>query len=115
MATQFIDSNKIAPVALKDDQGKYAEILNDALCGAKNVVASLHWLESGQTYKAANDATTHQVLYLMEGNGKAHLDGKDYDVSPGTGVYIGPSEAASISQAGTATLKLFHLTVPNQH
>lgn len=114
MATTFIDTNKIAPVALQDDQGMYAEILNDALCGAKNVVASLHWLEDGQKISAANDASTHQVLYLMEGNGKVRLDGKDYDVGPGSGVYLGPSEAATISQAGAATLKLFHLTVPKQ-
>lgn len=112
MATQFIDTNKIAPVALKGNHGKYAEILNNALCGAKNVVASLHWLDSGQDFSAANDASTHQVLYLMEGSGKIRLDGKDYDVGKGAGVYLGPSEAATISQTGAGPLKLFHLTVP---
>lgn len=112
MATQFIDTNEITPVALKENHGKYAEILNNALCGAKNVVASLHWLGAGQDYSAVNDASTHQVLYLMEGDGKIRLDGKNYDVGKGAGVYLGPSEKATISQTGTGTLKLFHLTVP---
>jgi mannose-6-phosphate isomerase-like protein (cupin superfamily) len=112
MSTTFIDTNKIAPVTLANGHGRYAEILNGALCGAQNVVGSLHWLDAGQKIDAANDASTHQLLYLMEGQGKIRLEGKDYDVSKGAGVYLGPSERASISQTGSAPLKLFHLVVP---
>jgi mannose-6-phosphate isomerase-like protein (cupin superfamily) len=112
MSTSFIDTNKIAPVTLPGGQGRCAEILNNALCGARNVVASLHWLDAGQKIEAANDNATHQVLYLMEGQGKIRLQGKDYDVGKGAGVYLGPSEAASISQTGPEPLKLFHLVVP---
>lgn len=111
MATTFIDTNKIAPSAV-GAQGKYTEILNDALCGAKNVVGSLRWLEAGQSLDAACDANTHQVLYLMEGEGVIRLDGKDYNVAKGAGVYLGPTEKAQISQKGGAPLKLFHLVVP---
>ncbi len=113
MSTSFIDTNAIAPVALNDGQGRYAEILNDALCGARSVVGSLRWLESGQSLAARSDATTHQVVYLMEGQGVIHLDGKDYEVGTGAGIYLGPSEAASISQKGGSPLKLFHLVVPS--
>ncbi|EME68153.1 hypothetical protein H261_19898 [Paramagnetospirillum caucaseum] len=113
MTTTFIDTNKIAPVALGGNLGRHAEILNDALCGAKSVVGSLRWLDSGQSLAAASDATTHQVVYLMEGKGVIRLDGKDYEVGSGAGIYLGPSEAASISQKGDSPLKLFHLVVPN--
>jgi mannose-6-phosphate isomerase-like protein (cupin superfamily) len=113
MSTTFIDTNGIAPVTLPDGHGRYAEILNNALCGCRNVVGSLHWLDAGQTLDAANDASTHQVLYLMEGRGKIRLEGKDYDVGKGAGVYLGPSEAACITQAGSQPLKLFHLVVPS--
>jgi glyoxylate utilization-related uncharacterized protein len=112
MSTTFIDTNRIASVALPGGHGRCAEILNNALCGARNVVGSLHWLDPGQTLDATNDASTHQVLYLMEGQGKIRLEGKDYDVGKGAGVYLGPSEAACITQTGAAPLKLFHLVVP---
>jgi len=40
------------------------------------------------------------------------LDGKRYQVSNGAGVYLGPSESATIQTAEGASLKLFHLVVP---
>ena len=52
------------------------------------------------------------MVYLMEGQGVIRLEGKDYQVKQGGGVYLGPSEKASISQTGAAPLKLFQLVVP---
>ena len=112
MATTFIDTNKIAPVKLPGNQGTYAEILNYALCGAKNGLGSLHWLQAGESIAAACDQDSHQMVYLMEGRGVIRLEGKDYQVEQGGGIYLGPLEKASISQTGTAPLKLFQLVVP---
>jgi len=112
MPTTFIDTNRIAPVALTDGQGRYAEILNRDLCDAHNVVGSLRWLESGERITASCDADTHQVVYLMDGSGVIRLNGSDYEVGKGAGVYLGPGESAQLSQTGTAPLKLFHLVVP---
>ncbi|MGE5722420.1 MAG: AraC family ligand binding domain-containing protein [Sphingomonadales bacterium] len=114
MTTTFIDTNKIQPVTLPGGQGKYAEILNNDLCGAKNVVGSLRWLNAGEHITAACDADTHQIVYLMEGEGVIRLNGSDYEVGKGAGVYLGPSEKADIAQAGAGSLKLFHLVVPHQ-
>jgi quercetin dioxygenase-like cupin family protein len=105
----FIDTNKIPHQKLA--QGEVAEVLNQSLCGAKNVVAALRWLKSGEQFKAEASGK-HQLLYLMDGKGTVHLDGKDYDVSKGAGVYLSPSETATIQATGEATLKLFHLVVP---
>jgi hypothetical protein len=33
-------------------------------------------------------------------------------VGPGAGLYLGPGEGARIDNAGSATLKMFHLVVP---
>ena len=55
----------------------------------------------------------HQLIYLMEGKGRVRLDGKDYDVEKGAGIYLGPTETAAISAANGASLKLFHLVVPH--
>jgi quercetin dioxygenase-like cupin family protein len=105
----FIDTNKLPRVATT--QGEVTEVLNHDLVGAKNVLGMLRWLKSGEQFKVeASDR--HQLVYLMEGKGSVHLDGKSYDVSRGAGVYLGPSESATIQAAEGASAKLFHLVVP---
>jgi glyoxylate utilization-related uncharacterized protein len=107
--TIFIDTNKLP--RLKTPQGEITEILNRELVGAKNVHGSLRWLKSGETFKA-DAADKHQLVYLMEGAGSISLESKSHAVSKGMGIYLGPSETATIQAAEGASLKLFHLIVP---
>jgi quercetin dioxygenase-like cupin family protein len=111
MATTHIDTNSL-PRASLNGQGEFAEILNNELCGAKNVTGLLRWLKPGDRFTAKALDQTHQLLYLMEGEGTISLEGKDYDVAKGAGIYLGPSETASVGQRGASPLKLFHLVVP---
>jgi mannose-6-phosphate isomerase-like protein (cupin superfamily) len=106
----FIDTNKLPRV--KTPQGEATEILNQRLAGAKNVLGTLRWLSPGEKFQA-DALEKHQLIYLMEGSGQIHLDNKDYDVSRGAGVYLGPSESATIRAGGSSPLKLFHLVVPH--
>ena len=108
MTTTFIDTKKLPRV--DSPQGEFTEILNGALAGAKNVRGTLRWLESGDSFQAGAIGK-HQLIYLMEGSGVIQLDGKDYDVRKGSGVYLGPSESAAIRSGKGASLKLFHLVV----
>lgn len=110
MANTYIDTNKL-PRTKVPGIGEFTEVLNPALCGAKNVVATLRWLNSGDKLDAT-PKPGHQLIYLMEGEGTISLNGKDYDVAKGNGVYLGPSESAQIKQRGSTTLKLFQLVVP---
>jgi quercetin dioxygenase-like cupin family protein len=112
MATTFIDTAQCARVRLAGLQGEVAEILNDDLCGAKNVVGRLRWLGKGERLDAQSGGDSHQLIYLMEGEGVITLERKDYEVAKGAGIYLGPGEAASIRHAGEEPLKLFHLVVP---
>jgi AraC-like protein len=110
MSLTFIETNKL-PKKPSAGQGEVTEVLNQALCGAKNVHGSLRWLKSAETFKA--DAVgKHQLIYLMDGKGSIKLNDKAYDVEKGGGVYLGPTESASIQAANGASLKLFHLVVP---
>ena len=111
MSLTFIDTNKIAPVK-RPGSGEYAEILNSQLCGAKNVVGSLHWLHAGEKLDVRSNAGSHQLVYVMEGEAAITLDSKDHSVRKGSGVYVGPSESVTIKHAGKSPLKLFHLVVP---
>lgn len=108
MTTTFIDTNKLPRV--ESPHGEFAEILNGALAGAKNVVGTLRWLDSGEAFQA-EPSGKHQLIYLMEGSGVISLADKDYEVSRGSGVYLGPPEGATIRPADGASLKLFHLVV----
>ena len=105
----FIDTKTLPRV--KTPQGAMTEVLNAKLCGAKNVLAVLRWLEPGEQLNAET-SEKHQLIYLMEGQGQIRLNNKNYDVSKGAGVYLGPSESATIQASGKAPLKLFHLVVP---
>jgi glyoxylate utilization-related uncharacterized protein len=113
MANTYIDTNKLPHTKIAGS-GEYVEVLNNALCGAKNVVGSLRWLNAGEKYDAASDAKTNQLLYLMDGEGTITLNCKDHQVGKGHGVYLGPTESARIAQRGSSPLKLFHLVVPKQ-
>ena len=112
MANTYIDTNKLPHT--KTGSGEFVEVLNNALCGAKNVVGALRWLGKGEKYEAASDAKTKQLLYLMEGEGTITLNGEEHQVAKGNGIYLGPTESARIAQRGPAPLKLFHLVVPKQ-
>ena len=107
--TLFIDTNSLPRE--KSASGEFTEILNEKLAGAKNVLGTLRWLKDGEKFEAA-PSDRHQLIYLMEGSGRISLENKDYEVSRGAGVYLGPSETATIQAAQGATVKLFHLVVP---
>ncbi len=113
MANTYIDSNNI-PHTKVPGAGEFAEILNNQLAGAKNVVAILRWLNHGDALDAGPDAKTHQLIYLIEGEGTITLNARDHLVAKGAGIYLGPGESARISHSGDAPLKLFHLVVPKQ-
>ena len=106
--TLFIDTSTLPREA--SGQGEFTEVLNNQLAGARNVVGTLRWLKSGETFQA-DAADRHQLLYLMEGAGSISLEGKTHDVTKGMGVYLGPSEKATFTAAGDQ-MKLFHLVVP---
>ncbi len=110
MPLTFIDTNKL-PRKASPGQGEATEVLNNALCGAKNIVGALRWLKSGEKF-TAEKVDRHQLIYLMDGKGSISLDDKRYDVAKGAGVYLGPAETATIEPAAGASLKLFHLVVP---
>lgn len=109
MSLTFIDTNKL-PKKASAGHGEVTEVLNEALCKANNVHGSLRWLKLGETFKPYA-ISKHQLIYLMEGEANIRLNNQDYNVEKGAGIYLGPLETAEILASG-ASLKLFHLVVP---
>ena len=112
MATTTIETEACQRITLAGMQGTVAEIVNNDLCGAKNVVGMLRWLKPGEHFDAESLLDKHQLIYFMEGDGVVTMSGRDYDLRKGAGVYLGPRETVNIKQSGRETLKLFHLVVP---
>jgi hypothetical protein len=110
MSLTFIDTSKLAKKT-STGQGQVTEVLNEALCNAQNVLGSLRWLSSSEAF-TPDISNKNQLIYLMEGKGRIRLNDKDYEVEKGAGIYLGPSETATIQAANGASLKLFHLIVP---
>jgi len=110
MSLTFIETGKLPRT--NTGHGEMTEILNNALCGAKNIVASLRWLKEGESF-SPDKADKHQLIYLMDGKGAINLDARDYAVEKGNGLYLGPQESATISTGPGQSLKIFHIVVPN--
>jgi glyoxylate utilization-related uncharacterized protein len=110
MANTYIDANRIPHTSLPGS-GEFAEILNRDLAGARNVVATLHWLDRGDGLDVGG-ANVHHLVYLMDGEATIRLNDAEHRVGKGAGVYVGPSERARVNHAGRSLLKLFHLAVP---
>ena len=72
-------------------------------------MVELRWLEPGQTFKP-EILDKHQLLYFMEGTGKIkiNLEGKDYEVGRGAGIYLGPKETASITAGAIESEAVSH-------
>ncbi len=111
MATTFIKTGNCLRKAVPG-AGETAEVLNEALCGAKNVLAKLHWLNGGDKLQTTGEAATHHLIYVMDGEGVITLNGKDYPMKKGAGVYFGQNETTVVRPAGQGPIKLFHLAVP---
>lgn len=111
MAITYIDTEQCPRTKLVGVQGTVAEIVNSDLCGAKNIIGMLRWLEAGERFDAEPLPDKHQLIYLMDGSGVISLGTQDYEVPKGAGIYLGPRESGSIKQAGRLPLKLLHLIV----
>ena len=109
MANTYIDTNAL-PRTRVAGAGEMTEVLNDQLAGAKNVVATVHWLNRDDRLDAGAP-NVHHLVYLMEGEATIALNGATHRVRKGAGVYLGPSETARIAHAGSAPTKLFHVEV----
>ncbi len=112
MSVTIIDTTQCARSALGNGHGDFADIIGEDLCGAEDVTGVLRWIDEGQRFDAESLADTHQLIYMIEGDGVIELEGEKYPVKQGAGVYLGPTETASVSHDGGVPLKLLHLVVP---
>jgi glyoxylate utilization-related uncharacterized protein len=107
--TIFIDTRTLPREAMPDG-GEMTEVLNQRLAGAQNVTATLRWLQGGDRFEAAA-LDRHQLLYVTEGDATLTLLGTAHAIGKGMGVYLEPSESATVTAPAGSAVTLFHLVV----
>ena len=98
MSLTFIDTNKLPKQAIDRPRRGHRSAERGAVRRAITCVGSLRWLKRPRRFKP-DAANKHQLIYLMEGKGRIRLNDKDYNVEKGAGIYLGPSESATIQAA----------------
>ena len=53
-----------------------------------------------------------EVIHVVEGIGVASIDGEETEIGPGTTLYLGPSRAHKILNAGDTPMRLFWVLMP---
>jgi hypothetical protein len=107
--TIFIDTRGLPREAMPSG-GEMTEVLNRQLAGARNVTATLRFLRNGERFDAV-PLDQHQLLYLTDGEASVTLLDTTHVVGKGMGVYLEPSESASIAALDHSTVTVFHLVV----
>src|SRR2546421_10309643 len=49
-------------------------------------------------------AGQQEVLYIVEGRGRLHVDGRAHDLEPNMGVYLAPGETYAVENSGPEDL-----------
>jgi hypothetical protein len=107
--TIFIDTRALPREAMPSG-GEMTEVLNRHLAGAQNVTATLRWLRNGERFEVPS-LDDHQLLYFTDGQGMLTLLDTTHVVGKGMGVYLEPSESATIAALEQSSVTLFHLVV----
>ena len=105
----FIDTNKLPRV--KTPQGEVTEILNRQLCGAKNVLRRCAG-SIPERNSRPNASNKHQLIYLMEGTGEHPPRRQGLRRARRARACIWALGNRDDSAGRGASLKLFHLVVP---
>lgn len=79
--------------------------------GAKEVSQSINLYEKGHS-PAVMNALSEEVLYVVSGEGRCHVNGFSYDLAPDTGVFIPPRSEYSVENADATPLMIVSALCP---
>jgi mannose-6-phosphate isomerase-like protein (cupin superfamily) len=53
-----------------------------------------------------------EVLYIVDGRGQLHLDGRTHELEPNMGVFLAPGEAYAVENTGAEDLHVLSVLAP---
>jgi mannose-6-phosphate isomerase-like protein (cupin superfamily) len=57
-------------------------------------------------------AGQQEVLYIVDGQGRLHVDGRAHELEPNMGVYLAPGETYAVENTGEADLRVLSVVAP---
>ncbi|MBV9229137.1 MAG: cupin domain-containing protein, partial [Chloroflexi bacterium] len=83
----------------------------DHSVGCQNLEQRIFRYGPGSSLAMSNEGS-EDVMYVVEGQGRAIIDGHAYNVAPGTGILVPPESNYAIENTGTADLLLVSVLSP---
>ena len=91
----------------------YKLLASKETIGCKNLCAGVSFFAAGKHAPGHIHNNEEEVIYCLEGNGEAVIDGKNMKIKPGTVVYFPPGSLHSINNTGKETIKLLFMFSPS--
>ena len=81
--------------------------------GARDIAQSVSIYSAGSA-TARRNREGEEVLYVVRGEGACWIDGRRYELEPGTGVFIPPGSVYQIENASDAELEIVGVCCPEE-
>ena len=96
-----------------EDTNKFA-MLVDPLTDRTPFVAALEIFEVDGRTPPHFHAQAHEMFYVLNGNGRAHCQGKTYDLAQGDALVLPPGAEHVVENTGSTPLYCLTVMVPNE-
>jgi mannose-6-phosphate isomerase-like protein (cupin superfamily) len=109
--TSFVvDENDLEPVRDGDDTATI-RVAFDAANGCERLQQRVIRFGPGRSAERKL-AGKQEVLYIVHGRGRLHLDGRTHELEPNMGVFLAPGEAYAVENTGPQDLHVLSVVAP---
>jgi mannose-6-phosphate isomerase-like protein (cupin superfamily) len=109
--TSFVvDENDLEPVRDGDDTATI-RVAFDAANGCERLQQRVIRFAPGRSAERKL-VGQQEVLYIVDGRGRLHLDGRTHELEPSMGVYLAPGETYAVENAGPRDLHVLSVLAP---
>ena len=109
--TSFVvDENDLEPLR-QDDDTATVRVAFDAANGCRLLEQRLIRFRPGRSAERKL-AGQQEVMYIVEGQGRLHLDGQTHELESNMGVFLAPGETYSVENTGPQDLHVLSVLAP---
>ncbi len=110
MSSRVIDSAAVAPVRAPGDTAE-VRVTFDREHGCEHLEQRVVTFDPGRSLPRALDGT-QEILYVVSGRGRIHVDGAAHELAPETGAFVAAGETFEVENPGPEPLVLVSVVAP---
>jgi mannose-6-phosphate isomerase-like protein (cupin superfamily) len=111
LKSYVVDETDVEPVRQQGDTAS-ERVTFDASTGCERLEQRVILFAPGRS-EDRTVADRQEVLYVVDGVGKLHLDGEAHALEPNTAVFIAPGETYAVENVGSQELRVVSVTAPD--